>query len=67
MVRIKIVKDFDMHRVGQVKQVTPNEAHGLIDRGVAILSKDITAPEIVIKKAPTPKPKKIKRVRKYRK
>ena len=56
-----------MHRVGQVKQVTPNEAHGLIDRGVAILSKDITAPEIVIKKAPTPKPKKIKRVRKYRK
>jgi hypothetical protein len=40
--RIKIVKDHKQHRKGQTLEVSPNEAFGLIDCGVAVLSKDLT-------------------------
>jgi len=66
MTRVKILKDYDMHRAGETKEVTPNIAHGLIDRGVAEISKDITAQETVVKVAkPTVKIKK-KRTRKFK-
>lgn len=42
MPRIRIIKLFKDYRIGDVVEVSPNIAHGLIDCGVAILSKDMT-------------------------
>lgn len=39
--RVKIVKAYRSYSKGEVVEVSPNEAHGLIDSGVAILSKDM--------------------------
>lgn len=43
MLRVKIVKAHKNYRVGDIVSVTRNEAHGLIDSGFAIMSKDMTA------------------------
>jgi len=42
MRRIKIIKDYKQYKKGQTVMVTPNIAHGLIDSGVAQLTKDMT-------------------------
>lgn len=42
MYRVKIVKAHKKYAVGQVVEVTPNEAHGLLDGGFAVMSKDMT-------------------------
>lgn len=59
MIRIKMVKDYKDHRKGQVLNVSPNEAFGLIDRGVAIMTKDFVAEEYQVKKMPKDKYKKL--------
>lgn len=40
--RIRITKNYKDFRKGDIKDVSPNEAFDLIDRGVAIVSKDMT-------------------------
>lgn len=42
MLRVKIVKAHKKYAVGQVVEVTRNEAHGLLDGGFAVMSKDMT-------------------------
>ncbi len=66
MTRVKITKDYDMYRAGQVVDVTPNEAHGLIDRGKAMLSKDM-APKEVTTKVVEKKTARVKKVKKAKK
>lgn len=39
--RVKIIKANKKYRVGETVEVSPNEAHGLIDSGLAIVSKDM--------------------------
>lgn len=39
--RIKFIKSVGQYRQGQVAYVTPNEAHGFIDAGFAVISKDM--------------------------
>lgn len=46
MVRIKVIKDYKSYKAGEIVEVTPNVAHGLIERGVGLLSKDVTSTEI---------------------
>lgn len=40
--RVKYLRDHKGHSKGSVVSVSPNEAFGLIDSGVAIISKDLT-------------------------
>lgn len=51
MVRIKILKDYKSYKTGETIEVTPNVAHGLIDRGVGLLSKDVVSTDIHTKQA----------------
>lgn len=41
--RIKFVRDYKLNRRGQTAEVSQKEALGLIHRGAAILSKDLTS------------------------
>lgn len=40
--RIKFVKDYHQYTKGQVIQVTSNIGVGFVDKGLAIISKDMT-------------------------
>jgi len=40
-IRVKILRDYRDFRKGQVVHLTPNEAFGLIDRNLAMVSKDM--------------------------
>lgn len=40
--RIKIIKDYRIYKKDQVLVVSPNIAFGLVDSGIAIVSKDMT-------------------------
>lgn len=48
--RVKFIKDHKEHRRGQVADVSRNEAFGLIDSGVAMLSKDMAPEDVKTKK-----------------
>lgn len=48
MIRLKIIKD-GKYKKGEVIYVSPNEAHGLIDSGYAVISKDITSRDMKAK------------------
>ncbi len=50
MTRIKLIKDHTTGKAGDVFNVTPNIAHGLIDSGIAILSKDMNPTDYKTKK-----------------
>lgn len=63
MVRVKIIKGHKKYSVGETVEVTRNEAHGLIDSGIAMLSKDMTAGDYTIDSLPPVK--KTKRIRRY--
>lgn len=39
--RVKFVKVSNMYKVGDTADVSPNVAHGLLDSGIAIISKDM--------------------------
>jgi hypothetical protein len=41
--RIKFIKPNKYHKAGDIADVSPNVAFGLIDSGIAIISKDITS------------------------
>lgn len=56
MLRVKIVKAHKKYAMGQVVEVTRNEAHGLLDGGYAVMSKDMTQMDYS-----TNKVKKVKR------
>ena len=43
MLRVKIIAPHKKYRVGQTVEVTNNEAFGLIDSGVASITKDMVA------------------------
>lgn len=49
MIRVKIVQRNQKYAVGSVQNLTNNEAFGLLDSGLAILSKDLTEQEYKIK------------------
>lgn len=40
--RIRFTKDYKGHKTGDIIEVSRNEAFGLIDSGVAIVSKELT-------------------------
>jgi len=44
--RIKITKDYKEHKSGEIIDVTPNVAFGLIDKGIAKITKDMTSRDI---------------------
>lgn len=48
--RIKIIKPHKKYKVGDTVQVTPNVGFGLIDSGVAVITKDIVASDYRIKR-----------------
>lgn len=43
MPRVRIIKLFKGYNVGDIVDVSPNIAHGLIDAGVAVISKDMVS------------------------
>jgi hypothetical protein len=49
MQRVRITRKTKNYRVGDVVVIDNNEAFGLIDSGVAILSKDINSDDITTK------------------
>lgn len=49
MIRIKILKDYKQYKKDDVVNgLTKNEAFGLIDKGVAMISKDMTEADTVV-------------------
>lgn len=42
MIRVKILKDYKKFKKDEVQYLSPNEAFGLIDKGVAMVSKEMT-------------------------
>lgn len=44
--RVKIIKDSNRFKKGEILDVSPNEGFGLIDGGYAIISKDMTRQDI---------------------
>lgn len=40
--RVRIIKQFGSYRIGDTVEVSRNDAHSLIDGGIAVLSKDMT-------------------------
>lgn len=47
--RIKITKDHKQYKKGEIVDVSKNEAFGLIDSGVGIVSKDMTVTDYRVK------------------
>lgn len=41
-IRVKILRDYKDFRKGQVVHLTPNEAFGLTDKGIALVTRDFT-------------------------
>lgn len=48
--RVKIIQDYKQYKKGETVEVTPNIAHGLIDRSVGIISKDMVVSDYSVKK-----------------
>lgn len=49
-IRIKIIKPHHKYAVGETVYVSPNEAHGLLDSGVGIKSKDMVVTDYKVTK-----------------
>lgn len=49
MIRLKIIKPHKKYALGQTVYVTPNEAHGLLDGGFAVHTKDMTQTDMKTK------------------
>ena len=47
MRRIKIITNYKQYKAGDTLEVTNNVAFGLIDKGVAVISKDMTSRDYV--------------------
>lgn len=50
MRRVKITHNFGNYKSGDIVFVTPNEAHGIIDAGKGVLTKDMTGQDMKVKK-----------------
>jgi quercetin dioxygenase-like cupin family protein len=50
MRRVKLLKNWKQHKAGDIVIVTPNEAHGLIDKGNAKITKDMTSNDFKTKR-----------------
>lgn len=50
MIRVKIIKPGSKYKLGEIVFVSPNEAHGLIDSGYGIKTKDMTASDYKTRK-----------------
>jgi len=59
MQRIKYIKNYKDKKIGDIEMVGNNTAHGLIDKGIAVLYK------VKIMKSPTDKMMRVSK-RKYR-
>lgn len=55
MIRVKIVKPVKNHKVGDVVYLSRNEAFGLIDSGMAVISKDMTQVDYQTRKKKWPR------------
>lgn len=53
MVRIKILKDYKDYKKDDIINVTPNVAFGLIDKGIAMVSKDMVSNDYIVAKINT--------------
>jgi hypothetical protein len=49
MVRVKIIKPHKQYKVGDTVELSPNEAFGLLDSGVAEKAKDMIATDYKIR------------------
>jgi len=52
MVRVKIIKPTKSYKVGDIVELDNNEAFGLLDSGMAIITKDLTPHDYSIKLKP---------------
>lgn len=59
--RVRITKNFKDYKQGQIVDVSPNVAHGLIDSGKAVVSKDMTEADTKVKSGNTSRPSTNKR------
>lgn len=50
MRRVRITTNYKKYKAGDVIEVSNNEAFGLIDRGVAVIAKDIVVQDYKVKK-----------------
>jgi hypothetical protein len=53
MIRVKFLRNHKEHKEGDTVFLSPNEAFGLIDSGVAIVSKDMVANDYHIAQVPS--------------
>lgn len=53
MIRVKFIRNHKDYRKGQTIALSPNEAFGLIDKGYAMVSKDLVAEDYVQAKLDT--------------
>lgn len=49
--RVKFIKDYKGHAKGSILEVSKNEAFGLIDSGVAQVTKDMTSEDYKVSKS----------------
>lgn len=49
MIRVRVIKANKKYKIGDTITLSPNEAFGLLDSGVAVISKDMTAVDYVTK------------------
>ena len=53
MIRVKFLRNHKEHKEGDTVFLSPNEAFGLIDSGVAMVSKDMVANDYHIAQVPS--------------
>lgn len=66
MPRIKFIKNHKQYKEGEVATLSPNEAFGLIDSGVAIVSKDMTTSDYTTAQVISPQVKIESKLPKYK-
>lgn len=55
MIRLKIVKPHKKYALNEVVEVSRNEAHGLLDGGFAVMTKDMTATDYKVNRIRRPR------------
>lgn len=47
--RVRIIKTHKQYKKGDILEVSPNVAHGLLDSGIGVISKDIVERDNITK------------------
>ncbi len=47
--RVKIIRPHKKYKIGETVEVSPNEAHGLLDSGYALVSKDMVETDYTVR------------------